>query len=505
MAVGPHHAIPALPEVGYASLAPGHMNFPQQDLVAEEYAGGSMYGGNMTGSPSTYHGSGWAPNSLPSISPRRLAPLPRIGTVIPPSLETVHQQPLRPRQHHSQHHHHHNHHHQHQAPTTQDALGLFDRLHLSHETDGSDDSSSDASYYAPPRAQSRRPASQSSDSSSYHNNDNMYRRTKSLHHSHQHHPRPRQPAANNADHTPQSSSPLAQSPPSRYKPTTSPSPSPARDGEAKTGSPSRDRRPRSENTREQEGIPTNPHRHRSSSSTSRRSVANIPPPNASLPQQNLDIPAVGNHTRQLSGGHDQHRYSSMNQVRSPNMHRHHAGSVSHAGELITPYAHSTYPQPRSPNLQPHSPHFQPSSHYHQQSPHVQPSSPHYAGSHHTAYHHHHHHPHHHEYQNQQFLSTSPSIAAQTQTFLEPPPIPVQTRRRAVSLQSQRQQPELQLYNPPPTAATRSQFPIRPETVYDDGASVAGPAMTFMDGSVDGRTSQYGLPQYHHVPKPDPRR
>lgn len=41
--------------------------------------------------------------------------------------------------------------------------------------------------------------------------------------------------------------------------------------------------------------------------------------------------------------------------------------------------------------------------------------------------------------------------------------------------------------------------------YDDGASIAGSGMTFMDGPVGGRTSQYGLPQYAHVMKPDYRR
>lgn len=42
-------------------------------------------------------------------------------------------------------------------------------------------------------------------------------------------------------------------------------------------------------------------------------------------------------------------------------------------------------------------------------------------------------------------------------------------------------------------------------IYDDGASVAGSAMTFMDGPVAGRTSHYGLPKYPHQAKPDYRR
>ena len=45
----------------------------------------------------------------------------------------------------------------------------------------------------------------------------------------------------------------------------------------------------------------------------------------------------------------------------------------------------------------------------------------------------------------------------------------------------------------------------PTEAYDDGASIAGSAMTFMDGSVGGRVSQYGLPKYSHQPKPDYRR
>lgn len=42
-------------------------------------------------------------------------------------------------------------------------------------------------------------------------------------------------------------------------------------------------------------------------------------------------------------------------------------------------------------------------------------------------------------------------------------------------------------------------------VYDDGGSIAGSAMTFMDGTVAGRTSHYGLPKYPHQAKPDYRR
>ena len=45
----------------------------------------------------------------------------------------------------------------------------------------------------------------------------------------------------------------------------------------------------------------------------------------------------------------------------------------------------------------------------------------------------------------------------------------------------------------------------PVDAYDDGASVAGSAMTFMDGQIGGRTSQYGLPKYAHQMKPDYRR
>jgi hypothetical protein len=41
--------------------------------------------------------------------------------------------------------------------------------------------------------------------------------------------------------------------------------------------------------------------------------------------------------------------------------------------------------------------------------------------------------------------------------------------------------------------------------YEDGGSVAGSAMTFMDGAMGGKTSQYGLPKYPHQAKPDPRR
>ncbi|ORX36021.1 hypothetical protein BD324DRAFT_518834 [Kockovaella imperatae] len=43
------------------------------------------------------------------------------------------------------------------------------------------------------------------------------------------------------------------------------------------------------------------------------------------------------------------------------------------------------------------------------------------------------------------------------------------------------------------------------SVYDDRASVAGSALTFLDGPIDGRTSHYGLPKYPRDVKPDYRR
>ncbi|ODN84435.1 hypothetical protein L202_00385 [Cryptococcus amylolentus CBS 6039] len=48
---------------------------------------------------------------------------------------------------------------------------------------------------------------------------------------------------------------------------------------------------------------------------------------------------------------------------------------------------------------------------------------------------------------------------------------------------------------------------QPASVYDDAASVASHEsnMTFMDGSIAGKTSQYGLPKYPHQPKMDYRR
>lgn len=41
--------------------------------------------------------------------------------------------------------------------------------------------------------------------------------------------------------------------------------------------------------------------------------------------------------------------------------------------------------------------------------------------------------------------------------------------------------------------------------FDDGVSVAGSALTFMDAPMGGRVSQYGLPKYAHNPKVDYRR
>ena len=79
------------------------------------------------------------------------------------------------------------------------------------------------------------------------------------------------------------------------------------------------------------------------------------------------------------------------------------------------------------------------------------------------------------------------------------PIPRESqRRRAVSMQFE--------YERPPVAQSVYQTPsVSGTDMYDDGASIAGSAMTFMDGSVGGRVSQYGLPKYAHAVKPDYRR
>ncbi|KIR55516.1 hypothetical protein I315_02105 [Cryptococcus gattii Ru294] len=73
------------------------------------------------------------------------------------------------------------------------------------------------------------------------------------------------------------------------------------------------------------------------------------------------------------------------------------------------------------------------------------------------------------------------------------------RRRAVSMQGL-ERPE----HPSP----ESQIPSMTvgQVVYDDSVSVASDSrMTFADGAVGGRTSQYGLPRYPHQPKVDYRR
>ncbi|KAL7419398.1 tRNA (guanine-N(7)-)-methyltransferase (tRNA(m7G46)-methyltransferase) [Cryptotrichosporon argae] len=68
------------------------------------------------------------------------------------------------------------------------------------------------------------------------------------------------------------------------------------------------------------------------------------------------------------------------------------------------------------------------------------------------------------------------------------------RRRALSMHDA----ALAHFAPPGPAYTG-------QLEYDDGQSVAGSAMTFMDGTVGGRVSQYGLPKYPFKPKFDHRR
>ncbi|KIR43652.1 hypothetical protein I307_00309 [Cryptococcus deuterogattii 99/473] len=73
------------------------------------------------------------------------------------------------------------------------------------------------------------------------------------------------------------------------------------------------------------------------------------------------------------------------------------------------------------------------------------------------------------------------------------------RRRAVSMQGL-ERPEL------PSPGYQIPSMTIGQVVYDDSASVASDSrMTFADGAVGGRTSQYGLPRYPHQPKVDYRR
>ena len=58
------------------------------------------------------------------------------------------------------------------------------------------------------------------------------------------------------------------------------------------------------------------------------------------------------------------------------------------------------------------------------------------------------------------------------------------------------------YQTPSVVGGHGQGPVEQ---YDDGSSIAGSALTFLDGPVDGRTSQYGLPKYPREMKPDYRR
>lgn len=73
------------------------------------------------------------------------------------------------------------------------------------------------------------------------------------------------------------------------------------------------------------------------------------------------------------------------------------------------------------------------------------------------------------------------------------------RRRAVSMQGL-ERPE----HPSPEYQISSM--TVGQVVYDDRVSVASDSrMTFADGAVGGRTSQYGLPRYPHQPRVDYRR
>ncbi|OWZ31324.1 hypothetical protein C356_05843 [Cryptococcus neoformans c45] len=96
-----------------------------------------------------------------------------------------------------------------------------------------------------------------------------------------------------------------------------------------------------------------------------------------------------------------------------------------------------------------------------------------------------------------FVMRGPASAVRSPHYL--PDIEGNYRKRTVSMQGlERPEHPSSEYQTPSMAGG--------QVVYDDSASVASDSrMTFEDGAVAGRTSQYGLPQYPHQPKMDYRR
>ncbi len=536
---GPHHAIPALPDAGYTAPtlrlassagAPqraradiGTRGFPAGPGSVNE--GGSMYGGpsgyGYGGIGGSLHGDGartaygGPAGSVHGGQSPRLAPAgsvygghsPRLGPVgsayggnsphlAPPAapLSVIHSQgwaasslpaPRRgPPPHLAQ-----------QDP--QESVIAPHPHHLQsnqphyHHRDADDDKRSDTSYYARPKNNRHRSESIGSRSEAASLKEPHHKRSSSFsHHTHQSTtPPPLQPHS----YSPMSGSPLGRTPPPLVKSPLTP-----------TGN-ARGREPK-----------------HTPSVDGRESRQNSPGPHLRVDKEDKQVPDDPKPYRHSNLRRDDWPKSKQGSVkgdehdeqerRTPtNEYPHYFKSAHH---LAAPDSDRD-----PPDREPHHP-SQSHHHHHRDSPYLAVSDSEAVEPERERHHHHHHHHHrsgqyftasdseslqpdrerHHHHHKHRRPRSGSGLPLPVQSQQAPSAIPInpniEHHRRTKSMQFA--QPAEQLYQPPPIVGA-------PSEVYDDGASIAGSAMTFMDGPVQGRTSQYGLPKYPVQMKPDYRR
>ena len=466
---GPHNAIPALPDAGYtapslrpAPLAQGsrassvaaygqHLGAngarPIQaaypGVPVSGYGGGSMYGGaSMYNPPGATIAALQNTNSLPS--PRRSHPPQALDPNVPK--EDAH--------HHHHHHQHHIHSHQHQHQP---------HHHRHHELNDAD-KQSDASYYSRPKVS--RHQSESSDSQSDVSSPREYRHKRSPSSGTEYQGRRLSslpPEARSHAHPPISPSPLARGPPP-----------PAVSGGLRSPRPSIGM---SQATR---------HRYHSQSYGERGKRQTSPAPNEDdgRPKRNNGEGLERRGSHQASHRHDEHK-------RLPQSHKDDHRQKHSRPTHATHQASSEMDHTQLPEL----------LHHHKlsdarpdaldsESENDYTSAPEREHHHHSHHHHQHHDKHHRTRSYTQLHAHAPHQL----------PIPLDSATQAQLQRPRRRARSMQMEQPPPLYAGTA-----PSEVYDDGASIAESAMTFMDGPVQGRTSQYGLPKYPHTPKMDYRR
>ncbi|ORY33716.1 hypothetical protein BCR39DRAFT_518756 [Naematelia encephala] len=458
----------------YGPPPPGSMQ------IAESIAAGSLYGTesqmDFGPSPSSAYGEGFHTSQhrgLPGTNPYPDSPIPRgIGLLQHADGRSLHHHSYA-NQSHEQHDRptHTNHHHHQQQPLRQ--YPLERERCKKDELDELDDRGSDASYYARRpklyRSRSGSALSSSSESSDGRMSVLSQRRSATLPQHRQSHGQSHRSPSFGQAHSPITPSPLSLA--SRV-------PVPERKGHQTSSSVDA----RENHTRER-----------------RRRLSVDVLPDERRRQRRLSVDAAEDGDIKA-----RHRFSSMN-GRQEDDKRSRNGEANYYEEVRQGHQYQEQQQPPEHHRQDHYPPPPPSSHL------LSPPSPYRSLTSPTRHRH---------------RSTS-EIPFPTARFPSPTPssrylaVPNESlsqlritipRRRAVTMNHEQQQQ--QHHRSPRSPSHYEPRSAQPMMGYagseggdgfNDGASMAASHMTFMDGSMGGRTSQYGLPKYPHIVKPDYRR